>query len=698
MKKFKRIMALVIALAMVLGMMSITAFAADTGSITIKSNETVDVDGRTFNAYKILDATYSGTGDDFTIAYTVPALMKNFYENYADFKVDGKNITTQAAEAGKTFDLVVSEKIAAITKAADMQKFIKAALAYIKTLSSTDQASLLKGSATGSSGTAKITPLVTGYYLVEDTGTKEPVSAIMLDTVTDANVDIVIKASIPTPDKQIVVTDNSGNVVTDENGNITTLDDTNNAGVGSTVNYEITQNIPNYTGYDHYYFILNDTLSNGLTFNDDIKVYVDVNGNGKFEDTITKYTFDRHNGDVGDTITSFDYTSEKLTAGTDYYLYKATDNPSQSEGKTFQIAFADVKKFPIDAKIKVTYSANVNASALTGVVGNPNTVQIQYSNDPSKSEQPDTENVPGKPNSTQDHPLGDGPTDVTVTYTTELVLTKTDDSDTPKPLAGVQFTLTGTARQAAVKEEVTYDVDPAGTYYLLKTGKYTETAPTTTSTMVAAEAGATSGYVEDATYTGADAVVVNSKVYRPYKATDAGTGNTVYVLQLANDDLYVSTVVKYKKATAMTANTGDPVPVTMVAETDENGKISFAQLAAGTYTLSETKVPAGYNKAEDITFTIDWTGPTVDAEHPLTVATECTWTKNTTNTSNKNDTGITLVTEGEHKGEFTITLVNQKGKELPSTGGIGTTIFYVIGAILVIGAGVVLITRRRMEA
>ena len=43
-------------------------------------------------------------------------------------------------------------------------------------------------------------------------------------------------------------------------------------------------------------------------------------------------------------------------------------------------------------------------------------------------------------------------------------------------------------------------------------------------------------------------------------------------------------------------------------------------------------------------------------------------------------------------------VINQKGTELPSTGGIGTTIFYVVGAILVIGAGVVLITKRRMDA
>jgi LPXTG-motif cell wall-anchored protein len=41
---------------------------------------------------------------------------------------------------------------------------------------------------------------------------------------------------------------------------------------------------------------------------------------------------------------------------------------------------------------------------------------------------------------------------------------------------------------------------------------------------------------------------------------------------------------------------------------------------------------------------------------------------------------------------------NKTGTELPSTGGIGTTIFYVIGAILVLGAGILLVTRRRMNA
>ena len=49
-------------------------------------------------------------------------------------------------------------------------------------------------------------------------------------------------------------------------------------------------------------------------------------------------------------------------------------------------------------------------------------------------------------------------------------------------------------------------------------------------------------------------------------------------------------------------------------------------------------------------------------------------------------------------GSATTNIVNHSGTELPSTGGMGTTILYVIGAILVIGAGILLVTKKRMNA
>lgn len=95
---------------------------------------------------------------------------------------------------------------------------------------------------------------------------------------------------------------------------------------------------------------------------------------------------------------------------------------------------------------------------------------------------------------------------------------------------------------------------------------------------------------------------------------------------------------------------------------DASGAVqAFTGLANGTYTLIEKTVPSGYNKAADSTFTVK--------EHDYTAANL----------------------------EQTAEVTNNSGSELPSTGGIGTTIFYIIGAILVVGAGVVLVTRRRMN-
>ena len=60
--------------------------------------------------------------------------------------------------------------------------------------------------------------------------------------------------------------------------------------------------------------------------------------------------------------------------------------------------------------------------------------------------------------------------------------------------------------------------------------------------------------------------------------------------------------------------------------------------------------------------------------------------------------GTATFTPGISDGSLTTDVVNQKGATLPETGGIGTTIFYVLGTILVLGAGILLITKKRMSA
>jgi len=87
----------------------------------------------------------------------------------------------------------------------------------------------------------------------------------------------------------------------------------------------------------------------------------------------------------------------------------------------------------------------------------------------------------------------------------------------------------------------------------------------------------------------------------------------------------------------------------------------FTGLANGTYTLIEKTVPAGYNKAADETVTIKEAS---DAELSL---------------------------------EVEATVTNNAGQELPSTGGIGTTIFYIAGIVMVLGAAAIVIARRKAE-
>ena len=60
--------------------------------------------------------------------------------------------------------------------------------------------------------------------------------------------------------------------------------------------------------------------------------------------------------------------------------------------------------------------------------------------------------------------------------------------------------------------------------------------------------------------------------------------------------------------------------------------------------------------------------------------------------------GEITLTPSKDEESLTATIENKKGSQLPETGGIGTTIFYVVGVVLMLGAGVLLITKRRMNA
>ena len=105
----------------------------------------------------------------------------------------------------------------------------------------------------------------------------------------------------------------------------------------------------------------------------------------------------------------------------------------------------------------------------------------------------------------------------------------------------------------------------------------------------------------------------------------------------------------------------DTIDNATTVKTDKDGAASFNGLADGTYYLVETKAPAGYNQLTE-RVTVNVNGGTTE-------------------------TALTVIAD----------VANQAGTLLPSTGGMGTTIFYVLGSALVLGAVVLLVTKKRMS-
>lgn len=133
--------------------------------------------------------------------------------------------------------------------------------------------------------------------------------------------------------------------------------------------------------------------------------------------------------------------------------------------------------------------------------------------------------------------------------------------------------------------------------------------------------------------------------------------------------------------------------VTVFTSTNAGIITKIEGLDEGKYTLCEVQAPAGYNRAKDVTVEIKATtanGQTWTSEDPEDALTKFEY-------KITQEGATDIEEEGDvEEGIASADIVDKSGVELPSTGGMGTTLFYVIGAILVIGAGVVLITRRRM--
>jgi len=681
MKRLKRIMALVIAMAMVLTMGAVTAFAdvaANTYTIKVTNgNSEVSINGKEFKAYKLFDVTYQNPSDNQNTVYgndTAPhaytlSTSSTFYTTAAAKAVIEKYFTLTAIE-GDTTKVVATPKLKDSTgkspwetgydaenlsdnscfTAVEAYELAEALSPY---LPASENA---KATASGEVATIDVSNKGdAGYYLVTGEGnpkkedgtvdTSKTVTAAVALTTTDPKAEIIAKLDGITTQKEIDEGTTTGAI---DAGDVKE----DNHAVGDKVPYIVKSKVPNMTGYEKYYFIFNDTMSKGLTFNNDMVIKF-VDSEGTVKKTLsngTDYSLTTTGGNGQDTAIEVVFKNFIQYKGT-----LVTDDNYETLGVSRALVGTYLGTYE-DCDIIITYSANVNQYAVIGDLGNPNTAKITYSNKPDQKDdgQPGNPDKPSNVNVT-----GVTPDSVTKTYVTGLKVLKYTGED-KNPLADAKFELTGTNLNSLVETTTTYyrpiKEDETGTYYLLKDGTYTNVAPIT---------------VDDQSTADIDERTIDS-----YVVTWAGDTPAPGYVQ--------DTMKSFSK-------TGTKPDVKFTVTTDEEGLLTFTGLAAGDYVLEETEAPAGYNKLDKKLYINVSAGTTEEGNLDTH-----TWT--ITYKLGEDGEVQTLTAAATDANLFKLEIENKTGTELPSTGGIGTTIFYVVGAILVIGAGVILITKRRMDA
>ena len=270
MKKMRRAAALMLALIMVLSMGICASADENDGqggsgetsvsySITVTNDNTaMSIVGKTYQAFKLFDVTYSGTNYAYTIKTTNPfysnAAAKAVLDQYFDFGDIASDATTKNVTVKTTMQDPTTKTLTAanVRKLADeLQRYATGTPA---------------GQATASSESVTINLSEAGFYVVTGTvkptdpanSNKEVVSAVILDNA-DPTANVKPKASVPTIDKKITAVTDSGQIL-DSDGQAAV------AKVGQTVSYEIDSVVPDLTGYSNYKFIIDDALSSGLDY------------------------------------------------------------------------------------------------------------------------------------------------------------------------------------------------------------------------------------------------------------------------------------------------------------------------------------------------------------------------------------------------------------------------------------------------
>lgn len=364
MKHLKKLASFLLVLVMVLSVTT-TAFAANV------SNET----NHSYNAYQIFSGTQANNsvplGDVAWGSGIKGTAFLAELKTDTRFVKEGTNIfasCTTAADVAAMLDGYAD-------KSDEAKAFANVAAKHLTT------------TFTAIAADDSTVDLAAGYYLLVDTSTPgegDAMNSALLQVTNKGDIAIKKKYDVPTVDKSVKDTDNQWGEAADWE-------------IGSDVPFQLVGTLPtNLADYETYKYVFHDTLSAGLKYNGDVKVYVQ-NGETKTEIT-TGFTVD---------------PAAAATAG----------------GGTLTVTFTDLKSVEgvtATSKIVVEYTAKLLSTAAIGKPGNKNEVYLEYSNNP---------------NHTGEGTTGNTPKDEVLVFTYELDVTKVDGQKTDKKLANAEFVL-----------------------------------------------------------------------------------------------------------------------------------------------------------------------------------------------------------------------------------------------------------------
>ena len=252
-------------------------------------------------------------------------------------------------------------------------------------------------------GTVELDP---GYYLLVDTtpnlNESDAYNPALLQVTNKGNITIKGKYTVPTVTKTVTDRDGAQGKVADY-------------GISDTVPFTLEGTVAgNLSDYESYQYSFVDTLSAGLTFGNDVTV------------TLVNTSAASQSASGDEDAAANGAAGQTETVVTDSFQVTCTDDGLLTVACSNLLDIADVSPTSV---LRVTYTATLNEDAVIGGAGNPNTVKLQFSNNPNAN-----------PNSTEPS-IGTTPEDKVVVFTYELDTTKVDAGDTNVKLADAQFVL-----------------------------------------------------------------------------------------------------------------------------------------------------------------------------------------------------------------------------------------------------------------